>query len=166
MEKIKKNKLLIISFIITAILVIIDQITKGIIIETMSNKIIIKNILKVICVQNTGGAFGVAQNSTAMFIITNIIVLGIILRFIYIQKDRINNQTLIMLLLVLAGGISNLIDRIFRGFVVDFINVFPTMNFPKFNLADMYITIGYIGLAFLFALYTWKEVKNKTMQEE
>lgn len=55
---------------------------------------------------------------------------------------------------------GNLIDRMFRGYVIDFINIFPNINFPKFNFADIYITIGWITLAFMFALYTHKEIKN------
>ena len=50
--------------------------------------------------------------------------------------------------------------------IVDFINIFPNINFPRFNFADMYITIGWVVLAFIFALYTHKEiVKNKRNKE-
>lgn len=56
---------------------------------------------------------------------------------------------------------GNLIDRICRGYVVDFINIFPNIHFPKFNFADMYITIGWVTLAFMFALYTHKEIKER-----
>lgn len=55
---------------------------------------------------------------------------------------------------------GNLIDRIFRGYVIDFINIFPSINFPKFNFADIYITMGWVTIAFMFALYTHKEIKN------
>ncbi len=164
MKKIINNKLLIV-LILTLILIIIDQFIKFIVIKNNYNgTIIMDNLLSITYVENTGGAFGVAQNNILTFIVTNIIVLGIIIRFIFIQKDRINLQTLIMLILILAGGISNVIDRIFRGFVVDFINLLPITNFPKFNLADMYITMGWIGLAFLFSLYTFKELKSSPRQ--
>ena len=71
-----------------------------------------------------------------------------------------DNSTLYILCVILAGGFGNLIDRVVRGYVVDFINVFPSLNFPIFNLADIYITLGWIFLAFIFATYTYKEIKN------
>lgn len=90
-------------------------------------------------VENRGGAFGVGQNSTFTFIIVNIIVLGIIARFLILQKDMINKRTQISLILIIAGGLSNLIDRIFRGFVLDFIDFSPLARFPVFNIADIAI---------------------------
>ena len=55
--------------------------------------------------------------------------------------------------MVLAGGFGNLIDRIFRGFVVDFIDVSELINFPNFNFADIFIVLGWILLALFFAMY-------------
>ena len=111
----------------------------------MDNKTIIRDTLQIDYVENKGGAFGVGQNSTATFIVTNIIVLGLILRFIYLQKEEMDTKTLIMLLLILAGGISNFMDRISLGFVVDYINLFPKINFPRINLADVYICVGWVA---------------------
>ena len=56
--------------------------------------------------------------------------------------------------IILAGGFGNFIDRIFRGHVVDFIDITEIINFPKFNLADIYIVCGWIVLAFIFAKNT------------
>ncbi|MCI9016992.1 MAG: signal peptidase II, partial [Clostridia bacterium] len=123
--------------------------------------VIIPNILEIERVKNTGGAFGIGQNNTTTFIITNIIVLGIIIRLIVFQKDKLDKKTLITLLVILSGGFGNLIDRIFRGYVIDFINLFPNIHFPKFNFADIYITIGWIFLALILAQYTYKEIKSK-----
>lgn len=160
MQKLKNNKSLIYAIIIFIILLMIDQITKIIIIKNSINTIIIPNILNIHTVQNTGGAFGVGEGNTGMFIITNLVVLGLIIRFIYLQKDFMDKSTLYTLFLILSGGFGNLIDRLARGYVVDFINIFPKINFPKFNFADIYITIGWIILAFIFAMYSYKEIKN------
>ena len=54
--------------------------------------------------------------------------------------------------MVIAGGIGNLIDRIFRGFVVDFIDINQLFNFAIFNVADIYIVVGIIGLAINFLI--------------
>lgn len=160
MQKLKSNKALIYATIICIILLIIDQITKIIIINNNINITIIPNILSIHTVQNTGGAFGIGEGNIGMFIITNIVVLGLIIRFIYLQKEYMDTATLYTLFVIIAGGFGNLVDRISRGYVIDFINIFPRINFPKFNFADIYITVGWVVLAFIFALYTYKEIKN------
>lgn len=160
MQKLKNNKSLIYAIIICIILLLIDQITKIIIINSNINITIIPNILSIHTVQNTGGAFGIGEGNIGMFIITNIVVLGLIIRFIYLQKEYMDTATLYTLFVIIAGGFGNLIDRISRGYVIDFINIFPKINFPKFNFADIYITVGWVVLAFIFALYTYKEIKN------
>ncbi len=160
MQKLKNNKSLIYAIIIAIILLLLDQITKVIIIENNINVTLIPNILNIHTVQNTGGAFGVGEGNTGMFIITNLVVLGLIIRFIYLQKDFMDKATLYTLFVILAGGFGNLIDRLSRGYVIDFLNIFPSINFPKFNLADIYITVGWVILAFIFAMYSYKEIKN------
>lgn len=165
MEKLKKNKILIYSILVIIVLIVIDQTSKFLIIHNNTRTILIKNVLEITYVENRGGAFGVGQNSTFMFIATNIVVLGLIIRFIYLQRDLIDKTTLNMLLAILAGGFSNLIDRLTRGFVVDFINLFPFTNFPKFNIADMYITIGWVILALVFAIYTYREIQSSKKAE-
>lgn len=160
MTRQKKSKDIIYAIVFSAILLVVDQITKVLIVQNNTNTTLIPNILKLQTVQNTGGAFGVAQGNIGMFVISTLVVLGLIIRFIYLQKDFMDNITLYSLFAIVAGGLGNLIDRLLRGYVVDFINIFPSINFPKFNFADIYITIGWIVLAFIFALYTFKEIKN------
>lgn len=166
MERQKRNKNLMIAIIMFSILLMLDQVSKIIIINNNLDFTIIPNILKIETVKNSGGAFGIGQGSTTMVIITNFVVLGLIIRFIYLQKDFMDAKTLYTLITILAGGIGNLIDRLGRGYVVDFINIFPSINFPRFNLADIYIVGGWIILALFFAIYSYKEViKNKKKRE-
>lgn len=166
MTKPKKNKNLILAIILFIILLTLDQITKIIIVKNSVNITLIPNVLEIHTVHNTGGAFGVAEGNTGMFIITNLVVLGLIIRFICLQRELMDKVTLYSLFTILAGGFSNLIDRIIRGYVIDFINIIPSINFPKFNLADMYITIGWIILAFVFALFSYREIKNSKKVKE
>lgn len=158
----RKSKKIIGEIIFFVVLVAIDQVTKNIVTINGVNLTVIPNILELQMARNTGGAFGVGEGNTTMFIITNLVVLGLIIRFISLQYNLMDKKTLYTLIAILAGGIGNVIDRLIRGYVVDFINIFPNINFPRFNFADMYITIGWVILAFIFALYTHKEiVKNK-----
>jgi len=111
------------------LLILLDQITKYFLTNTI----------------NYGAAFGILQNQTTFLIIVSIIVLGFCIY--YFIKDKNKNQR-IALSFILAGTISNLIDRIFLGYVRDFINL---KIWPVFNLADSFNVIG-VGLLIYFLL--------------
>lgn len=161
MKKQKLNRVKI-ALLVSIILLIIDQITKIIAIQLDINITIIKDIFNLKLVYNNGIAFGMGQGEDiATFIVSNLIVLGIIIRFIILQKDRMDTATMYGLFMILSGGFGNVIDRVFRGKVVDFIQAFPNTNFPVFNLADVYIIVGWVILAFTFAMYTYKEIQEK-----
>lgn len=99
------NKHITYGIIISIILLLIDQIAKFIIIKNSINIILIPNVIELNYVQNTGGAFGVGQGNTKMFIISNIIVIALIIRFIYSQKHMMDKVTLYSLFAIIAGGI-------------------------------------------------------------
>ena len=155
----KLDKISIIIIVMILVLILIDQISKLYIVMNPENTII-NGILKFKIIENTGGAFGVGQNSTFSYIVTNIVVLGIIIKFMVNGNQLIDKKNKIFLSLILAG-VSNLIDRIFRGYVVDFIDMTDIINFPVINLADIYITIGWIGTVILFGIFAIKETRNK-----
>ncbi len=142
--------------IIIFILIIIDQVAKGIIVN--KNIEIMPNV-NIDYIKNFGGAFGIGGNSTLFFILVNIVVLGIIIKFIYSQKDRVDKKTLTSFTLILAGGFSNLIDRISRGCVVDYIDITKYFKFPMFNIADIYIVVGWTMLLICIIIYWYKEVR-------
>lgn len=138
-----KQKKIIIICIAVVILVTLEQVVKYNI--PKEEKItVIQNCLNINYIQNTGAAFGIGNNNTASFIIISLIVISIVLRFLITQIERTDKFIQISLVLILAGGIGNLIDRVFRGYVVDFIDVTPVISFPIFNLADIYITLGWM----------------------
>lgn len=148
-----------IVLVVVVILVVLDQITKIAAIHH-NETFLIPNILKITIVQNRSGAFGVGGENIFLFIITNIIVLGMIIRFILTQKQNIDHKTIVSLTLVLSGGFSNLMDRLIRGYVVDYLDISQIIPFPKFNLADSYIVIGWILFALFFAIYSSRELKQ------
>ena len=162
-ERIAKRKVLRNIFIVVLIFLLIDQITKFIFVNKDIS--IIPGVLKFHTVQNRGGAFGVGQNSTFSFIVANIIVLGIIMKFVSMQANQIDKKTGFAIAMVLAGGFGNLIDRLFKGYVVDFIDVSELINFPNFNIADILIVLGWILLALFFAIYA-NNVRMERMKEK
>ena len=135
-----------------AVLVLIaaDQITKYLTVtylKPVSTVEIIKNILSFTYVENRGAAFGILQNSRWLFIIFTVVVIAVLIA--YTIKKKISNKLYkISSALIIAGGIGNLIDRIFKGYVVDMIEV-TFINYPVFNFADCCVVVG----AILFCLY-------------
>ena len=155
----KKNILLILLIVF---LIILDQATKIIVINTIKGESvnIINNFLNFTYVENSGVAFGINSNGRVTNIIISIIVMAVVIRFMLNQKEMMNKFTSISLSLILAGGFGNLIDRIFRGTVIDFIDISPIFNFPTFNIADILVVVGWISFALSMAIYTTKEFKN------
>lgn len=110
-------------------------------------------------VRNTGAAFGSFSDSTVLLsVFTGIVILALI---IYIFSGKVKSKiTLVSLTMIIAGGIGNLIDRIFRGYVVDFIEVQFT-DFAVFNFADILVTCGAFLLIGYLIYDTVKDYKTK-----
>ena len=147
----KKRMMILIGIII----VILDQLSKMLILNKEIT--IIPNFLNFTYTQNTGMAFGIG-NSMLAIVIINVIIIASILVFLVFKRNELDNITYAGLILVLSGGIGNLIDRIFRGYVIDFINV-NIFNFPNFNIADISIVTGIIML-FIMVIISFKETKK------
>ncbi len=140
---------MIIVIILSLILAIIDQVSKLLILRgtTLNNSLaIIKNFFYITYTHNTGAAFSIFTGKRLFLIVITIIVLIIIIN--YIKKNKITKKAeLIALSLVMGGSIGNLIDRIVYGYVIDFIDIkIFGYDFPVFNIADSFITIGVILL--------------------
>ena len=168
MEQIKKDLIKVkekkkhIYVIIFAIL-IVDQIIK-IILSVIGDITVIPNVLQFHIVQNTQGTYGVDTDSTILYVFTNIIVLGIVYRFLKIENQFVDTELKIFLSFVLAGGISNLIDRLVRGYVVEYIDFTNVVPLPILNLADIFIIIGWICIVARFASFTvneWRKSKEE-----
>jgi len=151
----------IIYCLITLILVLADQFSKHIAIiklKPIDTHDIINGVLNFTYVENKGAAWGVFSGKINLFIIVTSILIPFIIYFIYKSinaRKTFNNTKVIrkfkfleiLLILIISGALGNFIDRIRYNYVVDFIH-FKLIEFPVFNLADCYISIG----AFLFAL--------------
>ena len=144
----KFNIKILITVIIIFILVALDQLIKYCIIKNIYNSSItvINGFLNLTYVENTGGAFGIGSNNIVFFILISITVIGILIKLLLSKKEELNNMIIISFSLIISGGIGNLIDRFFRGFVIDYIDISPLIKYPVFNFADICIVIGIIIL--------------------
>ena len=134
------------SIIIIIILTLLDQITKLLVVKFFDVDdylIIIKDFLKFYYIKNIGASFGIFGGKTIMLILITFLV---ILYIIYEMKNNKNNKlSLFSCILILSGAFGNLIDRLFRGYVIDFISfTLLKKEMAIFNLADIYITFGVI----------------------
>ena len=107
--------------------------------------------------ENQGGAFSFASGKIYMFIIMNLLLIGGLIIYYEKNKKTIKNIEKISIILISAGGISNLLDRIFRGFVVDFIDINQIFNYAIFNIADMFIVIGIV----IWCIYLIFNIKSR-----
>lgn len=157
---IKNKKILLIIFIIL-ISICIDQIVKQIVIKNVFNSSIqiIKGVLNFTYVENTGGAYGIGSNNILIFIIINIIILGILMKFAISKREEIDTISLIAISLIIAGGMGNLIDRVARGYVVDFVDINQVLKYPVFNIADIFVVTGCIVIAIELIYRTIKSRK-------
>lgn len=129
---------------------LIDQVSKYLVVNYFHKDItIIKNTFYLIYTQNNGAAFSILTGKRLFLIIVTFLIIVAIIH--YIKKKCIKDKTnIIAFSLVLGGSIGNLIDRIVRGYVVDFISVkIFNYNFPIFNIADSFICIGVFILVFI-----------------
>lgn len=85
-------------------------------------------------------------NNQIIVIIVNIIIVSILLIFLIRKYKGINTPIKVFLVMLISGGVSNLIDRIFRGHVVDYIDINDIFTYPVFNIADISVVIGAILL--------------------
>lgn len=146
----KKVNLFCIIFVL--ILLAADQLTKYLAVLLLKEKpsvILLKGILEFKYLENRGIAFGMFQGAVAFFFFFYVIIFAVAFYCLYkIPKTSYFMPLFSVILLMLAGGIGNFIDRIFRGYVVDFV-YFSLIDFPIFNLADIYVVVGCILLVLL-----------------
>lgn len=157
-KKIKKIYLILIIAVFS--ILIIDQVTKIIAINSGETNVI-DGVFKIAVSENTSGAYGVGSNSTFMYIITNLVVIAVLFKFITSQNDFISTKIQVFSSLIIAGGLSNVMDRIFRGYVIEFFDFKQLINIPAFNIADISIIIGWICFIAIFSKFSVEEIRKK-----
>ena len=151
----RRTKIIIYSFFI----ILIDQISKFLVLITLGfnrSTNIIPNLLNFTLVKNQGAAFSLFSNSTTLLTITSILT-SILLILIILKSPPKSYWNFIGITYLLGGTVGNGIDRLFKGYVLDFFELVP-INFPIFNVADISINISII--CFIIDLF----IKKKSMK--
>lgn len=159
--------MLILFFIGSILCILLDQITKHFAyssLRTGGSIEILDGIFRLNYCENRGAAFGILQNKLWLFVIITVVILGAVIYFMIKKKPK--NKLLVISLTMLTGGaLGNFIDRIFRGYVVDFLD-FCLINFPIFNVADCFVVIGAILLAIYILFFSPDFPSDKKKKED
>ncbi|MBQ7980014.1 MAG: signal peptidase II [Oscillospiraceae bacterium] len=158
--------MILITLALAAFLIILDQITKLLIVKNFDigeiKEIISigsQKIFSITHVRNSGAAWSIMEGKTIILIIFPIIIVGIILFLLF--KGKINGKLeCISYSLIIAGGIGNLIDRIRLNEVIDFIK-WEVFSFPVFNVADICIVVGAIMACVCYIFFSEDNSKDK-----
>lgn len=143
---------MLLKIAVIAAIIYLDQLTKWLIITYLpeSGLPVINGVLRFTYVENTGAAFGMLSEHRWIFISISAVAISGMIWFLFVKKPGSRLLSLSLVLLV-GGGIGNMIDRVLLGYVIDFIDfhAFPSIWVWVFNVADACITTG----AGLLALY-------------
>lgn len=146
----------IVHFILLFLLIGLDQFTKYFAITQLKGKESIQIIPKVLQLyyhENTGAVWGIMSGKISILILTTtIIMVGMIALYFKLPQSKRYNLLRLILVFITAGAVGNLIDRCIHQYVVDFI-YFELINFPIFNVADIYVTVSSILLVLLSIFY-------------
>lgn len=151
----------LIAALVVALLLVADQLTKYLVLQNLTDGSIvtvIPDVLQFRYVENTGMAFSLLEGRSWLLGVITFLVCGTL--FVYLVKGAdLSLAKKASLLLVVAGGLGNCIDRLSRQYVVDFMEVLFT-KFAVFNVADCFVTVGAIWLIILLLLDIAKEEKQ------
>ena len=157
----KQKRSFFTSFLIGfVILVGLDQWTKGLAVKHLMNQppfVIWDGVFELLYSENRGAAFGMMQGKQFFFFLIALVVLAAVVYLLW--KMPVTERYMPMavcLMMVSAGAVGNMIDRIGQGYVVDF-RYFKLINFAIFNVADCYVTISAFLLILLVFFYYREE---------
>lgn len=143
--------------IVANVIIIVERIIKFYITQYLrigESIPVLGNVLMITRTENLGGGFGVLAGQTVIFIAAAVVVLGLVL---YFYNTIIYDRLLIFATAFILGGtVGNMMDRLFYGHVIDYINF---AFWPTFNLSDMSLTVGTVLL--IIYMYLWQKPKDE-----
>lgn len=166
----KRWWIILIEFGILAVILLADLLSKKYVVDFLFKQsghsyVLINGFINLTYTENTGAGFGLfAGNTTALTVITAIVIVGILIYLILAQKE--NMWLRVSLLFIVGGGIGNLVDRIALGYVRDFIQFAFWKNFAIFNIADSFVTVGVFMLVIVLIVMLVSEGKKNKKEFE
>jgi signal peptidase II len=156
-----------VTAVIMLLLIAVDRLFKDLAVKYLlpvGNYPLISRVIRLNYVENTGAAFGSFKNNTLVLVVlTSVIVLaGIFLIYFRPLENKVYYVCAVMLV---SGGIGNLIDRIINKYVIDYIE-FLFIDFPVFNFADILVTVGSFLLAFYMIYEIYRDSVNKKQEQK
>ena len=149
------------------LIVFLDQLTKYLTVlylKPIDTLPIIKDVIHLTYVENTGAAFGMMKNQRWLFMIVSTVAIAAMLIYLFKKKTQPKLEN-VAIAFIVGGGIGNMIDRVLLGYVVDMID-FRLINFAVFNVADSFVCVG-AGLLMLYiiklGIEEYKEEKAKKL---
>ena len=141
-------------------LVCLDQWTKYMAVLHLKGQqpfVIWEGVFELNYLENCGAAFGIFQGQKAVFLVCTVLILGVVAFYYFrLPKEQRFYPIHLVGILLAAGAIGNMIDRVANSYVVDFL-YFKLIDFPVFNVADCYVTVGAVLLAILILFYYKEE---------
>lgn len=143
----------------------IDQLTKWLAVTYLQGQpiVLIDGVLELRYSENDGAAWGMFSGARWPLIVFTILLMALVVGLLLSRRFRSYKLAGIAGCLILAGGLGNLIDRVFRGFVVDFVYV-RLIDFPIFNVADCCVVIG-AALMLIFLMFVYRESPPPVAEE-
>lgn len=162
----KKAILLLVNLLLLFFLTGLDQFTKQLAVwklKDQSDFIVFRNVFELHYLENRGAAFGILKNQKLFFVFIAVVVITLIAYVLFKLPPHSRFLPADILLVVIASGaVGNIIDRIRFNYVVDFF-YFSLINFPVFNVADIYVTVG-TAVLILVVLFYYKEEDFKCLR--
>lgn len=148
------------ALISVVVLVCIDQFTKYLVVGHLKDRpayVLIRNIFQLEYLENRGAAFGILQNQRVFFYISVLLITAAVIWFYSkVPMEKKYLPLRICAVLIVGGAFANCIDRIRLNYVVDFF-YFKLIDFPIFNVADIYVTVAAFLLVILILVYYKEE---------
>ncbi|MBR1853955.1 MAG: signal peptidase II [Lachnospiraceae bacterium] len=153
------KKMLGADAVLLVVLLFADQFTKYLTVLKLKGQaayVLIDGVLELQYLENRGSAFGMLQGQKLLILAVDMLFMAILLLVLLkLPEDHKYIKLHVLLIMVMAGGVGNMVDRLRLGYVVDFIS-FVLIHYPIFNVADIYIVVAVILLFILF-VFVYKE---------
>lgn len=148
------------AFLVIAVAIFLDQYTKYLAVINLKDNAALalwEGVFELSYLENRGAAFGLLQNRQIFFIAITFVIFAFVI-YCYIRIPKTGRYLPLRLcgIFIVSGAAGNLIDRIRLGYVVDFF-YFKLIDFPVFNVADIYVTVSFAALLILIFFYYKEE---------